>query len=197
MSYPVPPSRHVSTWTRREQLMRLLWGFTQATLFKYSFHNFYGFRAALLRMFGAKIGSNARIRRTVKVEIPWHLNLGDDITIGDHAILYALGTITLGHGTFISQYAHLCAGTHDYTRLDYPLLRHPITIGEHCWIAADTFVGPNVTIGDGTVVGARSSVFSNLPAWVVAVGSPAKPIKPRVMKDTSPALTDNAGTPTT
>lgn len=155
----------------------------ESTVFRYSFHSWYGLRAALLRLFGAKIGRNVRIRRTVEVEIPWHLEIADDVTIGDRAILYALGKIKLGRGCFISQYAHLCAGTHDYTRLDYPLLRLPITIGSNAWIAADAFVGPGITIGDGTIVGARSSVFTDLPAWVVAVGSPARPIKPRVAVD--------------
>ena len=45
--------------------------------------------------------------------------------------------------------------------------------------AADVFVGPGVTVGTGTVVGARSSVFADLPAWTVCVGSPARPVKER------------------
>jgi putative colanic acid biosynthesis acetyltransferase WcaF len=96
--------------------------------------------------------------------------------------LYCLGAITLGDRVTVSQYAHLCAGTHDHTRADFPLLRAPITIGDDAWIATDVFVGPGVTIGAGTVVGARSNVFRDLPAWKVCVGSPAKPIKDRTLK---------------
>ena len=98
------------------------------------------------------------VRRTVKIEIPWNLDLGDDVSIGDEAILYSLGSIQIGNRSFLSQYAvHLCAGTHDHTSRDYPLVREPIKIGEDCWIAADAFVGPGVTIGDRTVLGARAS----------------------------------------
>ena len=43
-------------------------------------------------------------------------------------------------------------------------------------------VGPGVTIGDGTVVGARSAVFKDLPAWVVAIGTPAKPVRARGLR---------------
>ena len=85
----------------------------------------------------------------------------------------------------MSQYAHLCAGTHDYTSTDYPLLKLPITVGSDCWIAADVFVGPNVVVGDRTVIGARSTVTSDIPADVVAVGAPAKAIKPRVLHASS------------
>jgi putative colanic acid biosynthesis acetyltransferase WcaF len=59
----------------------------------------------------------------------------------------------------------------------------PITIGTDCWIATDVFVGPGVGVGDRTVVGARSNVLKDLPPDSVAVGSPAKVIKPRIFED--------------
>ena len=46
---------------------------------------------------------------------------------------------------------------------------------------ADVTVAPSVPIGEGTLVGARSSVFGDLPAWQVCVGTPAKPVKARVL----------------
>jgi putative colanic acid biosynthesis acetyltransferase WcaF len=61
----------------------------------------------------------------------------------------------------------------------FPLKTPPIRIGDECWIAADAFVGPGVTIGDRTVLGARASAFNDLPSDVIAVGTPAQPIKPR------------------
>lgn len=137
----------------------------------------YRWRAFLLRVFGAKIGGHTTIRRTAKVYIPWNLSMGDWSSLGDHTIVYSLGQITIGDRTSVSQYAHLCAGTHDYRRKDMPLLCPPITIGDDCWIATDAFVGPGVTIGDRSVIGARSSVYKDIPPGKVAVGNPAKPIK--------------------
>jgi putative colanic acid biosynthesis acetyltransferase WcaF len=63
-----------------------------------------------------------------------------------------------------------------------PLTTAPITIEEGAWVAADAFIGPGVTIGEGAVVGARSSVFKSLEAWTVAVGNPARAIKRRVLR---------------
>lgn len=176
-----PPAdrRHVSTWTTREKIGRTLWYWVQATLFRLSPRPMYRWRAWLLRVFGADIHPTARLRPTVQIEVPWHLTIGESSSVGDLAILYCLGTIRIGRNVTISQYAHLCAGTHDFTRRDMPLLRPPIVVEDEVWLAADVFVGPEVTIGAGCVVGARSSVFEDLPAWSICVGNPARRVKER------------------
>ncbi|RMD63039.1 MAG: hypothetical protein D6824_05930, partial [Planctomycetota bacterium] len=104
------------------------------------------------------------------------------VTIGDYAILYSLGRIRIGDRAILSQYSHLCAGTHDHTNRRFPLIRDPITIGADVWIAADAFVGPNVTVGRLAVLGARSSAYSDLEPEMVYVGNPAKPLKKRVLR---------------
>jgi putative colanic acid biosynthesis acetyltransferase WcaF len=179
----IPYTRHRSPWSTRQKIARMVWYFVQATFFRLSIHNAYRWRAFLMRLFGAKLGRQVRVRRTVRIEIPWHLRIGDGTVVGDFAILYSLGQITLGRNVTISQYAHLCAGTHDLTTREFTLICTPITLGDDVWVAADAFVGPGVTIGDRTVLGARSSAFGDLPAGVIAVGTPAKAIKPRVLRD--------------
>ena len=172
-----------SDYTPREKLARLLWSIVQATLFRCSFRTWYGLRAFLLRRFGATLGEGCRFARTIRIECPWNLTAGKACVVGDEAILYCLGRVTLGDHVTISQYAHLCAGDHDYTKRSMPLMRPPITIGDEAWIAADAFVGPNVKIGARTVLGARACAFSDLPPEVVAVGNPARAIKKRELTD--------------
>jgi len=173
-------NRHVSPWTTRQKLARALWGIVQSTAFSISPHNAYGFRRWLLRCFGAKLDTDVRVRRSARIAVPWNLTMGRNSVLGDHAIVYSLGPVTLGKFVTISQYAHLCAGTHDAEKRSMQLLRPPITLGDDVWIAADAFVGPGVTIGDRTILGARASAFTDLPADVIAVGNPAKPVKNRV-----------------
>lgn len=176
-------ARHVSPWTTREKIGRTLWSWTQGTIFRFSPRPAYGFRNMLLRLFGASIHPKARIRPSVRIEVPWNLAVGANTSIGDHAIIYCLGPITLGDRVSISQYAHLCAGTHDFTQPEMPLLRPPIVIEDDAWIAADVFVGPGVRVGAGSVVGARSSVFSDLPGGQICIGNPARAIRPRPNAD--------------
>lgn len=187
---PLTPGQaieHKSPWSRSHNVKKVLWWIVMASLFRWSPHNAYAWRRMLLRLFGAEVGEGAKIRSTARIELPWNLSIGPTSSIGDFAIIYNLGKITIGTHTTISQYAHLCAGTHETDTLKMELLCPPITIGDDAWIAADAFVGPNVTVGARTIVGARSSVFSDLPPDVVAVGSPAKPIRPRTLKDAKPA----------
>ena len=79
--------------------------------------------------------------------------------------------------------AHLCAGTHDHTKSDFPLLRPPILIGDQSWVCADAFVGPGVTIGEGAIVGAGAVVTKDLAPWMIAVGNPARAIKRRAVTE--------------
>lgn len=172
-------ARRISAWTRREQAGRMLWKLVEATLFRWSPTPCNGWRSWLLRVFGASVGPRCCIRPTVRCEVPWNLDLGEFATLGDQVIVYSLGHVRVGSRATVSQYSYLCAGTHDHTLPDMPLIKLPITIGDDAWIAADVFVGPGVTIGTGTVVGARSGVFGDLPDWTVCVGTPARPIGPR------------------
>lgn len=171
--------RTVSPYTLKEKLMRVGWACVEKTVFRLSFHNWYGFRNRVLRVFGAEIHPTARVRRTVHIEIPWNLTLGEDAIVGDNVTLYCLGQVKVGSFTTISQNAHICAGSHDYTRADFPLLRTPVTIGSHVWVAADAFVGPNVVVGDGAVLGARGVAMKDLEPWGIYSGNPAKLVKRR------------------
>jgi putative colanic acid biosynthesis acetyltransferase WcaF len=156
-----------------------LWWLVQWFLFRPSPQVLYGWRRFLLRVFGAQISRNVLIRPTVMVTYPWKLRIGDYSWIGDDVVLYSLGEITIGAHTVISQRSYLCAGTHDYTAPGFDIASLPICIGDQAWIATDVFVAPGVNIGAGTVVGARSSVFTDLPEGMICYGNPATAIRPR------------------
>jgi len=148
-------------------------------LFRLSPQFMYGWRRFLLRSFGAKIGKGVIVRPSAQITYPWKLTIGDFSWIGDEVVLYTLGEIEIGANTVISQRSYICTGTHDYSSSDFRIYAEKITIGDKCWLATDVYVAPNVTIGNGTVVGARSSVFKDLPAAMICIGNPAKPVKDR------------------
>ena len=156
-----------------------LWWFTQSTLFKLSPQVFYKWRNVVLRLFGAKIGKNVIIRPSVTITYPWKVSIGDNSWIGDDVVLYSLGEIIIGSDTVISQKSYICTGSHDYNKIDFPISAKKITIGNECWLATDVFVSPGISIPNGVVVGARSSVMDDLESYAVYVGSPARFLKKR------------------
>ncbi|HWA07878.1 MAG TPA: putative colanic acid biosynthesis acetyltransferase [Opitutaceae bacterium] len=168
-------------YPRSELFRRGIWAFVQATLFRWSPRPLHGFRARLLRLFGADIPRPAEvvIFPTARVTFPWKLTLLPRSMVGPQVHLYNLAPITLHRGANISQNCHLCAGTHDYTRWSMPLVARAIVVQENAWLGADVFVGPGVTIGELCVVGARSVVVKDLPARMVCAGNPCRPLKER------------------
>ena len=151
-----------------------LWWIVQATLFAASPQFMYGWRRWLLRAFGAEVGKDVIVRPTARTQFPWKVKIGDYSWIGDDVVLYSLGPITIGANAVLSQRTYVCTGSHDPNALAFDIYAEPIVIGEQCWLATDVFVGPGVTIGRGTLVGARSSVYGDLGAGLVAVGNPAR-----------------------
>jgi putative colanic acid biosynthesis acetyltransferase WcaF len=157
-----------------------LWWLVQSLFFKNSPQFLYGFRRFLLRLFGAKIGKKVIIRPTVRITYPWKVVIGDLSWIGDDVVLYSLGEIEIGENVVISQKSYLCAASHDYLKQDFPIFKKKISIEDQCWLATDVFIAPGITIGKGTVVGSRSSVYKDLPANKVCIGNPAKNIRERL-----------------
>ncbi|RVT99759.1 putative colanic acid biosynthesis acetyltransferase [Mucilaginibacter limnophilus] len=170
--------RHV--FSLKNKLSRVLWAFISFFLFRpFSPRLFRKWRIFLLRCFGAKIGSSCTVHSSVKIWAPWNLEVGDFTCIGPAVDCYNQGKIVIGSNATISQKAYLCASTHDFTDTNHTLVLKPITIMDRAWIAADAFVGPGVTIGEGAVVGARAAVYKNVQNWTVVGGNPAVFIKDR------------------
>jgi len=164
----------------RSKLVVQAWWLIQSSLFSMSPQFLYGWRNMLLRLFGAKIGKGVIIRPNVRITYPWKLTIGDYAWIGDNAELYTLGNITIGKNAVISQKCYLCTGSHDFQSEAFDIYQKPIVVEDEAWIAADVYVAPGLTIGKGAVIGARSSVFNDMPEGMICIGSPAKPVKPRV-----------------
>ena len=172
--FPTPHSR----WNR---FLRVLWQFVRLLLFRPSPKPLNQWRRLLLRLFGARIGRGCVIHPSVQIWAPWNLEMGDYACLGPYVDCYSVAKVRLGAFCTVSQYSYLCTATHDYTSPSMPLVATPIQLGARSWVAADVFIGPGVTVGDGAVIGARSSVFRDVEAWAVVAGSPVRFIKRRTL----------------
>ena len=160
---------------------RVLWGLAWAVLYRPSPKIFHGWRRWLLRLFRARIGRGVHTHPSARIWAPWNLEM-DHSCLAHNVDCYCVGSVRIGAHATVSQYSYLCTASHDFEHPHLPLVTAPITIGNGAWVTADVFVGPGVTIGDGAVVGARSSVFKDVAPWTVVAGNPARFVKKREMR---------------
>ncbi|MFZ9938486.1 MAG: WcaF family extracellular polysaccharide biosynthesis acetyltransferase [Luteolibacter sp.] len=139
-------SRGVPRWKEA------LWWLCRSLLFAPWFPVPSPIKVAALRFFGAKVGKGVVIRSRVNITMPWRLEIGDHVWLGDEVLILSLDRVRIGSNVCISQRAFLCTGNHDFRKESFDLLTAPIDIGDSSWIAACVFVGPGSTVPAGTMV---------------------------------------------
>jgi len=170
------------------RVYRFTWAVVWATLASWTPPQMHGWRRFLLRIFGAKIAATAAVYPSVRVWFPANLVMGEFACLGPRVICYSMAKITLQPYSLASQGAHLCAGTHDIEDPSFQLMARPILVGTRAWVAADAFVGPGVTIGEGAVLGARGVAMKDVAAWMVYAGNPAVALKARRVRFNDPPV---------
>ena len=164
------------------RIVRVIWGIAWLLFARFTPPPLHAWRRLVLRAFGARVGRGARVHASVAIWLPHNLELGELVLIGPGARLYNQGTIKIGAWSVISQRAHLCASTHRIDDPDFQLECRPIVVGERCWVAAEAFVGPGVTMGDGAVLAARGALFENAEEDGIYRGNPAALVRQRTRR---------------
>ncbi|MBD0850786.1 LbetaH domain-containing protein [Maribacter arenosus] len=164
-------------------LKRIVWYFINRTIF-YCIPGtpLRSLRNLLLLAFGAKVPLKVMVYSSAKIWAPWNLEMDEHSCIGPNTNIYNKNKVVIGRHCVVSQGAYLCTATHDIMDSKHSLISSPILLKEKSWVAADVFVGPGVTIGEGAIVGARGVVFKDVDPWTVVGGNPAKFIKKREIK---------------
>ena len=157
----------------------VIWYLFKMFFFLSSFPFPNAFKCWLLTLFGAKIGSGVIIKPRVNIHFPWKLSIGNDVWIGEEAMLLNFELLTIGNNVCVSQRSFLCGGNHNYKDPAMPYKNGAITLKDGSWVGASCFIGPGVTVGVDTVVSAGSVVTGNLMANSIYKGNPAAFIKER------------------
>jgi len=172
---------HRASFSRSNRLARLAWQFVYQLLYRVSPRPFHGWRSALLRLFGAKLGAGCHFYPSGKVWAPWNLVCEDCCTLADGAEIYNPSLVYLESHCVISQQAFVCGATHDYNNPEFPMISYPMRLGAYSWICARASVAPGVKVGAGAVLGLGSVASRDLDPWTVYSGVPAVKVKSRDM----------------
>jgi len=177
-------SKYENHLGRKHQVIRLLWSITWALCARWLPRSIgSGWKRILLRLFGAKMGKNSNVYSSAKVYYPANLTMGDNTCLASDVDCYNVAPIIIENNVTVSQGAFLCTASHDIEKALHPLVTSPIVLKDQSWIGARAYIGMGVTIGQGAVVGATTSVFKDVEPWTVVGGNPAKFIKKREIKD--------------
>lgn len=137
-------------------------------------------RQALLTGLFARFGEGAVLEAPFHCDYGWNISLGDGAYVNVNCVILDCAPVSIGALSLIGPGVQLCAATHPVDPAqreagqEYAL---PIVVGRNVWVGAGVVVGPGVTIGENSVVGAGSVVTRDVPAGVVAAGSPCRVLR--------------------
>lgn len=123
-------------------------------------------RASMWRKMGCNVGHGVCIGHSVAVDFgnTELVNVEDNVIITNCCILLC--------------HRREMKGYHKYDKAwELPYIYKPIVLKKGCQIGMGSIIMPGVTIGEGAIVGAKSVVTKDIPAWTIAAGSPCKVIK--------------------
>jgi putative colanic acid biosynthesis acetyltransferase WcaF len=169
----------------RDKMLRTLWLIAWALLYRPSPTPFFRWRRLLLRLFGAEVGDEAHPYPSARVWAPWNLVMKAGSCLASGVDCYCVDKIVIGRDAVVSQRAFLCTASHDFRGTDFALTAAPIEIGDNAWVAAEAYIGPGVTLGTGSVAGARAVVVRDVAPGAIVVGNPARVVESKEKESTT------------
>lgn len=103
----------------------------------------------------------------------------DPCTIGPYALIGGVVIRSANHHTEFANMQEWVQQRIIKGRSVLAMPEKPVVIGANTWIGDGATILPGVEIGDGAIVGAGSVVTKSIPAYAIAVGTPAKVVKYR------------------
>lgn len=156
------------------------WYFTSMLFFRSGLIPVSSILVFILRLYGAKIGIDVRIKPYIYIHYPWKLTIGDYSWLAECRI-ENLAKVSIGKNVCVSQNAMLLTGNHNYKKVDFDLITKPIILEDGAWIGANATVCPGVIAASHAVLTVGAVATKNLDAYAIYQGNPAVKIKDRVI----------------
>jgi acetyltransferase-like isoleucine patch superfamily enzyme len=134
---------------------------------------------------GIRIGDGVFVgRNTILSCKNGDIDLATGANIGFNCEIFSASRVEIGERALLAAYAYVIGGDHDFTDASKPVLEQSrrsagVRIGAGAWLGAAAKILDGVTVGNRAVIGAGAVVRHDVPAGAVAVGVPARILKPR------------------
>ncbi len=137
------------------------------------------------------VGNHVRIGKNTDIYVHpdspdskrYLIEIGDHAHIGNYNIIGARNSVVLEENVLLGPRVIIVDHSHRYEDVEVPVKLQGVTEGgrvrleRDCWVGANVFILPNVTIGRHAIIGANSVVNRDIPPYSIAVGAPAKVVK--------------------
>lgn len=137
-------------------------------------------RRRILNELMGRVGERVTIEPPFYCDYGTNLILGDDVYFNTGCVVLDCGVVEIGPGAKLGPGVQIATAYHPTdpeARRSGVELARPIKIGANAWIGAGAILCPGVEIGHDTTVGAGSVVTRNLPAGVIAAGTPCRVLR--------------------
>ena len=149
-------------------------------------------RSELLEELLGAVGEGVVVQPSLRLDYGYNVRIGAGTFVNYDCVLLDVAPIMIGEDCQIATRVQLLTATHPVD----PVVRRagwesgaPIELGDNVWLGGGAIVLPGVSVGTDTVVGAGAVVTRDLPAGVVAVGSPARVLREITEADRLPMPT--------
>ncbi len=160
-----------------------LWYFFNTVFFRSGLIPFSSVLVAMLKLFGAKIGRDVRIKPFVNIKYPWKLTIGDHTWIGENCSIENLAEVTIGANVCLSQGSMILTGNHNYKLSSFDLITLPVIIEDGAWIGAKGVVCPGVKVGSHAILTVNSTANKHLDPYKIYQGNPAVIVRERNIEE--------------
>jgi putative colanic acid biosynthesis acetyltransferase WcaF len=158
---------------------RVLWYYINVIFFQSHLFPISKIKVLLLRLFGAKVGSNVVIKPSINVKYPWRLSIGNNVWIGENVWIDNLADIVIEDNVCVSQGAMLLTGNHDYKKVAFDLIIKGIVLEQGSWVGAKSVVCPGVRLKSHAILSVGSVATKDLDAYGIYQGIPAVKVRER------------------
>ena len=137
-------------------------------------------RDRILHELLGSMGEGAHVKQPIVCDYGFNIHVGRNVFVNCGLVALDLGDVILEDDVLIGPNVSIYTIEHptspELRRLPYERGR-TVRVERGAWIGGHSVINPGVTVGAGSIVGSGSVVTRDIPAGVVAVGSPCRPIR--------------------
>lgn len=178
----LPMGKSINPYTVKQRVLHITWDMLELSMFKFDIDFAVEYRQMIAKRLFKTCGNNFTALNGVKFNYGHQIEIGDNVFFNEGVFLDSKGGIKIGNSVGLTEQVMIF--THGHGE-DIHSERHykPVIIEDYVKVYSRSIINFGVTLHKGAIVGANSIVTKDVPAYMLAAGSPATIIRARKNND--------------